>query len=415
MTAAPLSLFQGFGIEIEYMIVDVAELDVLPIADRVLRTQTGEIVMELERGPIAWSNELVLHLLELKTNGPAPRLPGVAAQFQASIGDVNALLAPLGARLMPTGAHPWMDPHRQMRLWPHEDNAIYAALNRIFDCRGHGWANLQSTHINLPFADDEEFAALHDAIRIVLPLIPALAASTPVLDGRWTGLLDTRLEHYRVNARRIPSVTGQVVPESVASRARYESQILDPLYRDIAPYDTEGILQYEWLNARGAIARFDRMAIEIRVTDAQEYPAADLAIAGAVSAVLKALIENHWTAAGPRRDMSTERLARLFRATSRHAERARIDDAEYLALFGCRKAAMSAASLWHLLCEQTDGLDAFLDADTTRALEVILHKGPLARRIIDAVGEQCRLEDLRACYRVLCDCLAQGRPFVGLT
>ncbi len=113
--------------------------------------------------------------------------------------------------------------------------------------------------------------------------------------------------------------------------------------------------------------------------------------------------------------MATEKLARLFRATLRHADRARIDDAAYLALFGCRAAPMSAAALWHRLCEQTDGLDAFLDTDTTRALEVILQRGPLARRIIEAVGKPCRLEDLRACYRALCDCLAHGRPFVGLT
>ncbi|HAL85576.1 MAG TPA: hypothetical protein DCM31_01010, partial [Deferribacteraceae bacterium] len=37
------------------------------------------------------------------------------------------------------------------------------------------------------------------------------------------------------------------------------------MYRDIAPYDPECILQEEWLNSRGAIARFDRKAIEIRL------------------------------------------------------------------------------------------------------------------------------------------------------
>ena len=108
---------------------------------------------------------------------------------------------------MPTAMHPWMDPHAEARLWPHEYNAVYAAFNRIFDCRGHGWSNLQSTHINLPFRGDEEFGRLHAAIRLVLPIIPGVAASSPAADGRLSGLLDSRLDAYRSNARRIPSIS----------------------------------------------------------------------------------------------------------------------------------------------------------------------------------------------------------------
>ena len=79
--------------------------------------------------------------------------------------------------LLPGGAHPWMDPGREMVLWPHDAHEIYDLYNTIFDCRGHGWANLQSAHLNLPFAGDAEFASLHAAIRILLPLMPALTAS----------------------------------------------------------------------------------------------------------------------------------------------------------------------------------------------------------------------------------------------
>jgi hypothetical protein len=32
------------------------------------------------------------------------------------------------------------------------------------------------------------------------------------------------------------------------------------------------VLRHEWVNARGAIARFDRSAIEIRVLDVAECP-----------------------------------------------------------------------------------------------------------------------------------------------
>src|SRR5690606_17301416 len=141
-----------------------------------------------------------------------------------------------------------------------------------------GWANLQSVHLNLPFDGDEEFGRLHAAIRLVLPILPALAASSPLKDGHYTGLKDTRLDVYQSNQRKVPSIAGRVVPEQVFTQKDYEEQILQRNYQDIAPYDPEGILQDEWLNSRGAIARFQRNAIEIRVLDIQECPAADLAI-----------------------------------------------------------------------------------------------------------------------------------------
>ena len=152
---------------------------------------------EVELGKLRWSNELVLHVIELKTNGPAGELKDLSALFNHDIQHINALLLPYGAQLMPTGLHPWMNPHTQTVLWPHEYNAIYETYNSIFGCQGHGWSNIQSNHINLPFYDDGEFGRLHSAIRLVLPLVPALAASTPILDGRMNAVLDSRLEGVR--------------------------------------------------------------------------------------------------------------------------------------------------------------------------------------------------------------------------
>jgi len=92
-------------------------------------------------------------------------------------------------------------------------------------------------HINLPFRGDEEFGRLHTAIRALLPIMPALAASTPILDGRFTGFLDARMDQYSKNALRVPSVMGAVVPEPVTTEQEYRERILAPMYRDIAPLD----------------------------------------------------------------------------------------------------------------------------------------------------------------------------------
>src|SRR5690606_18750545 len=157
-----------------------------------------------EDGLVSWSNELVLHVLEMKTTEPTDDLPRAAGVFQDHARRLDGMLRERGAMLLPGAMHPWMDPHREMRLWPHAYGAVYAAFDRIFGCTGHGWANLQSTHVNLPFRDDGEFGRLHAAIRLVLPLIPALAARPPLMDGRATGLLDNRPEAARHNCRRGP-------------------------------------------------------------------------------------------------------------------------------------------------------------------------------------------------------------------
>lgn len=204
MTANRLGLFQAFGVELEYMLVRRGDLAVLPLSDEALRRASGgeAYVCDVERDGMAWSNELVAHLVELKVDPPARDLAGLAPKFDAEIAWMNGLLEAFDARLMPSAMHPFMRPEAETKLWPHEYREIYESYHKAFDCRRHGWANLQSAHLNLPFADDAEFGRLHAAIRLLLPLLPALAASSPYQEGRATGLLDTR---PRITAGTWPS------------------------------------------------------------------------------------------------------------------------------------------------------------------------------------------------------------------
>ena len=410
---APLSLFEGFGIELEYMVVERNSGDVLAVTDQVLQREAGEMVSSIEEGEIGWSNELVLHVIELKTNGPAPALAGLPQKFLKDIGRINDHLSGLNGCLMPTAMHPWMDPDRETRLWPHENNEIYAAYNGIFDCRGHGWANLQSMHINLPFAGDDEFFRLHTAIRTLLPVMPALAASSPFMQWELTGLMDTRLETYRHNADRIPAITGQVVPEPVRSREEYQRLILEPMYAAIAPYDPEKILQEEWLNSRGAIARFDRSAIEIRVLDTQETPGADIAVACAIISVLKALSQPQWSEPGTQAELATASLAAILLDVIRAGDEAVIRSNEYLNLFRFPESSCRAGELWQYLSESVAD-PPFVNAGWRQILDFILKEGCLARRLVRAVGPGGRRSHIREAVRVLCRCLADGVLFEGI-
>lgn len=400
-----LHVFAGYGIELEYMLVDSDTLAVAPMADRLLAMQAGEVLNEVVCGELAWSNELVLHVIELKTNGPASSLDGLAERFHEAIRRINLDLSPMRVALLPTAMHPLFRPDFETRLWPHGQNEIYATYDRIFRCRGHGWSNLQSMHINLPFADDREFRRLHAAIRAVLPLIPALAAASPLVEGDWTGWMDSRLRFYRDNQKRIPEIAGQVVPESVASIDEYQRRILEPMYAAIRPFDPDGILSDDWLNSRGAIARFERQTIEIRVIDTQECPAADLAIAEALVALIKRL-HDHDELIDRDRRLDTASLARQLFAAARDGAAVHFDDRSWLRLLGV-EAPCQGGELWVRL---VDGL-ALGDA-ARRTLTRMLERGTLAEAIRRRLGEAPQREGIVSCYRELGICLAENRLFL---
>src|SRR5262245_12912180 len=98
MSDEPLHLFEAYGVELEYMIVDAESLSVRPMSDVVLHQAAGEYLSEIEMGDISWSNELALHVIELKITDPAPSLEPLAALFQQHVTKINDLLRPLGAR-----------------------------------------------------------------------------------------------------------------------------------------------------------------------------------------------------------------------------------------------------------------------------------------------------------------------------
>lgn len=407
----PLRLFEGYGVEMEYMIVDRDTLNVLPISDRLLEKSAGKIVNEISQNGTAWSNELVLHVIEIKTNGPATELNGLGNAFQSQTDEINRQLESFNAKLMPGAIHPWMDPFSEVRLWPHEYNPIYESYNRIFDCRGHGWANVQSTHLNLPFYGDEDFEKLHAAIRLILPLIPALAASSPIADSKIKAWLDYRMEAYRTNSAKIPSITGKIVPEQVYSEAEYREQIFDTMYRDIAPYDKDGILQDEWLNSRGAMSRWDRNAIEIRVIDIQENPASDIAILEWIVNLAKGLVSAEWSSLEEQKSWHENDLYDILMSTIRFGEKAEIQNKKFLSLFGVTDRTMQAGDLCRFIYKRLES-EYLFTKESKSVLDLIFEEGPLARRILNALPAKFTQNELFTVYNKLSECLNRGTSFI---
>ena len=406
-----LHLFQAFGIELEYMLVDKDTLAVKSITDELLRHELGVYGSDFENGIVTWSNELVMHVIELKSSKPEINFNALENAFADNVAKINSILEKWNAMLMPTAAHPLMNPNTETKLWPHDNNEVYAIYDRIFNSKGHGWSNLQSTHLNLPFYDDEEFAKLHAAVRIVLPLLPALCASSPILDGRVTGKLDTRLEYYKTNQSKIPSITGRVIPEGVFSKRNYLNTIYEKIKTDIAPHDPAGILDPVWVNSRGAIPRFDRGSIEIRVMDIQECPSADMAVITLVIDLLQALVSEKFFTMESQVKIKTDTLVSIFDQCLITGRSTVIENVEYLNVFGIEKS-ITVGELWKSIFARLVLFTPSLKKWEQPQLETIFNQGSLSERILQALSNDLSDANIRKVYRQLSGCLAQNKMFI---
>ncbi|WP_417881753.1 glutamate-cysteine ligase family protein [Xanthomarina gelatinilytica] len=401
-------LFEVYGIELEYMLVYKNTFKAAPIVDELLSAKAGEQASDVENGAIAWSNELVAHVVELKTNGPSDNLDALSDLFHKNVLEINAILKPLQAHLLPTAAHPLLNPLRDTELWKHSYSEVYELYNRIFNCKGHGWSNVQSTHINLPFYDDKEFEKLHAAIRVILPLIPGLCASSPILEGKNTGFKDARLEYYKTNQKEIPELTGLVIPERVFTKVDYYATIFEPIKKAIKPHDTNNILDHHFLNSRGAIARFDRNAIEIRLVDIQESPKADMAICVLIIEVLKLLVNKKLAPIQQQKKWLKQELFNVLNPIIKDAENYHISNLDYLNLFLIHET-VSVKNLWkHLYGLAKDQIHE----THHESIETILNEGTLATRILNAVGTDFTEAKIKNVYSRLADCLQKNTVFL---
>jgi gamma-glutamyl:cysteine ligase YbdK (ATP-grasp superfamily) len=400
-------IFSVLGIEIEYMLVDKDNLNVQPKSDLILSALAGQLVNEVALDEIAISNELVMHVLEFKNNGPKPLDAPFTEYFQKTIRRIQPILEQHNLLLLPTGAHPWMDPHTETVRWPHGSHAIYKQFDSIFNCQGHGWANLQSMHVNLPYSNQEEFCQLHNSIRLILPLLPAFAASSPLLDGKATGFLDSRLYFYSQNQQQIPSISGDIIPEFISTEDEYLQKILYPMYSDISPFDPEGILQHQWLNSRAAIAKLDQKAIEIRILDSQECVEADIAIAMAINAILK-----HWLTSSYyylHKPCDTKRLRQVFNQAIEKGLAVKIDDRELMEQWQLPHRTMTLGEIWSRLIEN---ISSQLEQNQQLALELILSQGSLSERILRAIDKSTDKNLLQRVYHQLAYCLVSNQQFM---
>lgn len=410
----PYRLFEVIGIELEYPVVD-GELRAQRLVEPLFRRLAGRQVSEVEHGGAAFSNELASHVFEIKALHPERSLRTTERHLVRGLrAALRVLKRDFGARLLPTAMHPFFDP-AEGELWPRAGRPIYETYARIFPVFNHGWMNVQSCHINLPFGTEQETVLLHNAIACLLPYLPALAASSPVYEGRVGPNVCNRLAFYKSNQKRIPRLTGEVVPEFMTSYSQYKRDILDPIYQELGRIRGGHRLQHEWVNSRGAILRFSRRAIEIRVLDSQECPKMDIAFAVFIRAALKLMVQRmqQGRLPLPPRRMLIEDFNRVIRQGSR----AEVEASHLCPWLGLSRRPTAACQILLELLRQCEAEIPKGEMEYYPLIEHRIITGNLSETIRgEIVRRKARAGRplsaiLHGIYEELAECLEQNRPW----
>ena len=387
------------GPEHEFSIVD-KDLRPLPIVDKVVKLIRGRIINQTPIDGSSFGKELQTHVAEIKANNPFRTPKTFEDTIQEGVRKIdNLLAADFEAQLLGTGMHPFLLP-KEAGIWSHRDRQIYDALSTIFNLRQHGWVNIQSFQLNLPFKTEKEGVKLHNTVANILPYLPALAASSPIYESKVGRYMDNRLHFYSLNQREIPSISGDIIPDYIPSFAEYYDKVIRRYSADLDRAGAPKCLQNkEWINSRGAILRFDRNAIEIRVMDEQECIKVDVALSCFIRCVLRAWMSEEMSL------RPHEKLVQDFWSTAKNGLKAEVSHPH------CSVAR-------DVCLEYLETAETVATAEEKSYLSIIenrIKEGNLADRILrDVVGSAGVRNFHNAVLEVyvkLAECLRDNKPY----
>jgi glutathione synthase/RimK-type ligase-like ATP-grasp enzyme/gamma-glutamyl:cysteine ligase YbdK (ATP-grasp superfamily) len=408
--------WEVMGLEVEYPIVD-RDLNAQDKVEELLGLMAGRPTSDVDLGVVGLSNEIMQHVLELKHAIPLRSVArGEEVLFEGVRRVTGLLAARMDARLLPCGMHPWFDP-KKARLWERSNKRTYDTYARLFDVRTHGWANVQAVHVNLPLGRDDEAVAMMAAARLLVPYLPALAASSPMYDGELQPAVDNRLAFIIEHQARLPESSGDIVPEPIRSLAGYKRDVLGRMYKAVDRLPDSEPIRHEFLNARGAVFKFSRNSMELRVLDVQECVHADVAIATFARRALRMLAKE--IAAGAHGAVPQDDLVADFRKVVWEGGRARVR-APFLQRTQDRDAdgLLPAHQVLGDLLERCSVRAPKEERPYLDTVSSILQQGSLSERIAAAlllhVGDADRFtEEARRVWVDLSQCLVENRLWSG--
>ena len=270
------------GTEHEYSINDCG-FNALPISDRIIKSLCGRFESEILFGEVKLSKELQKTVLEIIPRTPAHSVAALEGQLIKGIGKFYHIFRDR-YELLGLGMHPTLSLDRTA-VWDHDEHEYYEAYDRLFNIHQHGWLNIQSLQINLSYINEKELVMMYNRLRLLLPYLIAVTASSPIVKGQLTGIADNRLIYYRENQKEIPLIGNQIIPDKIRSVDDYRATQQE-IFLALRARGAD-ILCEEWVNSSGVIIRFSRNCVEIKALDEQECIRSDMAVCAFVQSLLR--------------------------------------------------------------------------------------------------------------------------------
>jgi carboxylate-amine ligase len=256
------------GIEEEFAIIDPRTLDLAPRFEelRDAAARSDPLLHEHITG------ELISSEIEI-VSGPGRDLRDAIARQRDRRRALFALAGTRGAELAATGTHPWADYREQPVIDTEHYRRVEEGLKYV------AWRNNTfSLHVHVGVRDIDRAVRVCDRLRPVLPLLLAVSANSPFLDGRLAGLHSARTQTF---TRSFPRCG---VPHAFGGW---------PVFRRYIELliATASIMEFTqvWWSVR---PHFAYGTVEVRICDAQSTALESEALAGLVVAcVAQALLE----------------------------------------------------------------------------------------------------------------------------
>jgi glutamate---cysteine ligase / carboxylate-amine ligase len=233
------------GLEEEFAILDPGTLGMVPRFDE-LRDAAAATDPRLAE---SISGELIASEIEIRS-GRGEDLAAARAAQQELRRRLFALADAQGVELASTGTHPFSDYRDQLIIDTEHYQRVEDGLKYV------AWRNNTfSMHAHVGIRGADRAVAVCDRLRPVLPVLLAISADSPFLDGRDSGLHSARTQTFTKSFPRCG------VPDPFVDWASFADYI-SFLYR------TESIVEYTqvWWSIRPHLS-FG--TVEVRICDAQ--------------------------------------------------------------------------------------------------------------------------------------------------
>ena len=159
----------------------------MPISDKIIKDYCGRTINFIELPNFTFGKELQLHVMEIKANKPFKEPSEFEATMQKATCALSSIVTKHGVKLLGTGMHPLLN-FSDTGVWPHRHQKIYNEYGKIFNLQQHGWLNIQSFHLNLPYQKEADAIQIHNQLCNLCAYLPAVTASSPIFEGKEGGL-----------------------------------------------------------------------------------------------------------------------------------------------------------------------------------------------------------------------------------